>query len=52
MEVTASQFFEACESCKGWDGCSSFCEEGATFIAQSEPLAEIKYLKDYVGIMS
>ncbi len=47
----AHQFFEACETGKGWDGCSAFCLPDATFVAQSEPLADIKTLRDYTEWM-
>ena len=36
---TAKKFFEACEAPAGWAGCKDYCEEGASFSAQSEPLA-------------
>jgi predicted ester cyclase len=48
---TAKAFFEACETGKGWDGCSAYCQPNATFGAQSEPLAEISTLKDYAEWM-
>ena len=47
----AHQFFEACETGKGWDGCGAFCLPDATFVAQSEPLADIKTLRDYTEWM-
>jgi hypothetical protein len=42
---TAKQFFEACETGKGWDGCKAYCKPNATFSAQAEPLAELKTLQ-------
>jgi steroid delta-isomerase-like uncharacterized protein len=48
---TASAFFEACETGRGWEACSGFCAPDATFEAQSEPLAEITTLRDYVEWM-
>jgi steroid delta-isomerase-like uncharacterized protein len=48
---TASAFFEACETGKGWDACSAFCSADASFDAQSEPLADITSLKDYAEWM-
>jgi predicted ester cyclase len=48
---TAAAFFEACETGKGWAECSAYCTADATFDAQSEPLAEITTLKDYVDWM-
>jgi predicted ester cyclase len=47
----AEQFFEACETGQGWDGCSRFCTSDASFSAQSEPLVAIKTLREYVDWM-
>lgn len=47
MLDTAKQFFEACESGKGWAVCQAFCNEGATFRCQADALAEIKTLEAY-----
>lgn len=44
---TANQFFEACETGKGWNTCSQFCHPDATFTCQSGALAEISTLKAY-----
>jgi hypothetical protein len=44
---TAEQFFKACETGQGWDGCSGFCTPEATFLAQAEPLAGINSLREY-----
>jgi len=38
---TATKFFTACEAPEGWAGCQPYVANGATFTAQSEPLAEI-----------
>jgi predicted ester cyclase len=48
---TAMGFFEACESGKGWDGCSEYCTDDATFAAQAEPLADVKDLQGYTEWM-
>jgi predicted ester cyclase len=48
---TAAEFFEMCETGKGWDGCSQFCTPDATFSAQAEPLAGIADLKGYTDWM-
>jgi len=48
---TARQFFEACETGKGWAGCRAFCTPDASFSAQSEPLAEIRTLEAYTEWM-
>lgn len=43
----AKQFFAACEAPAGWAGCREYVADGATFTAQSEPVAEINSIKDY-----
>jgi ketosteroid isomerase-like protein len=48
---TARAFFGACESGKGWEGCSAYCRPDATFQAQSEPLAETRTLEEYANWM-
>ncbi len=47
----AIAFFDACETPLGWEGCQEFCEEGATFVAQSEPLADMTQLSEYCDWM-
>lgn len=51
MADTAARFFEACETGKGWDECSQYCTDDATFSAQAEPLADIKDLEGYTEWM-
>lgn len=51
MRDTAAQFFDACETGKGWDGCSRFCHEGATFSAQAGALAGVNTLQAYTEWM-
>jgi predicted ester cyclase len=48
---TASAFFEACETGKGWEGCSTYCHPGATFSAQAEALADVHTLEGYADWM-
>lgn len=48
----ATGFFHACESLKGWDGCQSYVATGATFNAQSEPLADITTVEGYAEWMA
>ena len=48
---TAQAFFEACESGKGWEACSAYCEPDASFSAQAEPLADVDTVKDYTEWM-
>lgn len=47
----AKQFFEACETGKGWEGCKAYCTTDATFSAQAEPLADVKTLQQYTDWM-
>ena len=47
----AEQFFEACESGKGWDVCSAFCHPDATFSAQAGVLADVRSLQAYTEWM-
>ena len=49
---TASEFFHACESLKGWQGCRDYCASDASFAAQSEPLTEIDSLEGYCEWMA
>ena len=51
MTETAHAFFEACETGKGWEGCSAYCAPDATFAAQAEPLTEVKTLQQYTDWM-
>lgn len=48
---TAGDFFTACETGKGWEGCKSYCTADATFSAQAEPLADVKTLAQYADWM-
>src|SRR3954470_4144363 len=48
---TARQFFDACETGKGWAGCQGFCTPDATFQAQAEPLADVRTLAAYAEWM-
>ncbi|MCA0873930.1 nuclear transport factor 2 family protein [Seohaeicola saemankumensis] len=48
---TAQTFFEACETGKGWDGCKSWCHEGATFSCQADTLADTTTLAAYADWM-
>src|ERR1700749_636397 len=47
----ANQFFAACETGNGWEVCKGWCAPDASFSAQSEPLADIKTLRDYTEWM-
>ncbi|MBK1877300.1 ester cyclase [Pelagicoccus mobilis] len=48
---TAKKFFEACETGKGWEGCSTYCHPDASFSAQAGALAEVKTLEAYTEWM-
>ena len=51
LKTTAETFFEACETGKGAAACAPYMTEGATFSAQSEPIAEITSLAGYCDWM-
>ena len=44
---SAKQFFDACETGKGWEGCKSYCHSGATFSAQTTVVADISSIESY-----
>lgn len=44
---TATQFFDACETGKGWDGCKDWCHENAGFAGQADALADVDSLAGY-----
>ena len=48
---TAEQFFDACETGKGWDVCQRYCHAGATFSAQAVALAGVDTLQGYTEWM-
>jgi hypothetical protein len=43
ISETAEQFFEACETGKGWDGCQQYW--GATFSSQAGALEGVDTLR-------
>ncbi|MEX2649189.1 MAG: ester cyclase [Alphaproteobacteria bacterium] len=47
----AKNFFDACETGKGWEGCKVHCMPNATFSSQAEPLANMKTLAEYTEWM-
>ena len=49
---TATGFYHACESGKGWSGCAEFCHPDAAFSAQACALAEMKTLEEYCDWMA
>jgi predicted ester cyclase len=48
---TAEQFFDACETGKGWQACEQYCHPGATFAAQTDALADVTTLEAYTEWM-
>lgn len=51
MLEQAKQFFEACETGKGWAGCQAYCHPNATFSAQTSALSSIDTLEGYTEWM-
>ena len=51
IKETAWQFFDACESGKGWDVCRQYCHPHATFSAQADALASVTTLEGYTEWM-
>jgi len=51
VTAVAKQFFEACETGKGWEGCRAYCTPKASFAAQAEPVAEVRTLQGYADWM-
>jgi predicted ester cyclase len=47
----AEQFFVACETGKGWDGCQQYCHPDATFSAQAGALEGVDSLEGYTDWM-
>lgn len=44
---TANLFFDACETGKGWEQCSTYCQPDAGFSAQADALADVTTLAAY-----
>jgi predicted ester cyclase len=51
IKQTAMEFFDACETGKGWDECKQWCRNDATFSAQTDMLAEVTTLEGYTDWM-
>lgn len=51
LRQVAEQFFDACETGKGWDVCQTYCHPGATFSAQTGALADVGTLQAYTDWM-
>ncbi len=48
---SARDFFEACETGKGWGACKAWCHDGATFSCQADALMETTTLEGYTEWM-
>ena len=48
---TARDFFEACETGQGWEGCRAFCHDDAGFSCQAGALADTTTLAGYAEWM-
>ena len=48
----AINFFDACDSGKGWEGAKQWCNDDATFSCQADALAEISTLNAYCDWMA
>jgi len=51
IQGQAELFFEACETGKGWEGCSEYCHPEATFSAQAAAIADVKTVQGYTEWM-
>ncbi|MEZ4587679.1 MAG: ester cyclase [Gemmatimonadales bacterium] len=51
IKDTAARFFDACETGKGWAGCSQYCHPNASFSAQAGALAGVDTLAGYTDWM-
>ena len=48
---TAREFFEACETGRGWAGCQDHCHASATFAFQADALGEVTSVEGYAEWM-
>ncbi|MFQ6030987.1 MAG: ester cyclase [Dehalococcoidia bacterium] len=51
IKEKAEQFFDACETGKGWETCRQYCHPQATFAAQADALAGVDTLEAYTEWM-
>jgi len=51
IKRTAEQFFEACETGRGWAACRQYCHPNATFSAQAGALEGVDTLEGYTEWM-
>jgi predicted ester cyclase len=51
IRSTAQQFFDACESGKGWEVCKQYAHGDASFSSQAEALTGVETLEAYTNWM-
>jgi predicted ester cyclase len=51
IKEKAEQFFDACETGKGWETCRQYCDPQATFSAQADALGGVDPLEAYTDGM-
>jgi len=51
MKKVAADFFDACETGKGWEKCKAYCDKDATFSSQADALDGVTTLADYTEWM-
>lgn len=51
MKEIAAQFFDACETGKGWEACQAFCHPDASFAAQADAFEGVDTLEGYTEAM-
>lgn len=51
IKNTAANFFDACETGKGWQVCQKYCHPNATFSAQAGALQNVRTLEAYTEWM-
>ncbi len=51
IKEKAQQFFDACETGKGWETCRLYCHPQATFSAQADALAGVDTVEAYTEWM-
>ncbi len=51
IKETAAEFFDACESGKGWEDCERYCHPDASFAVQADTFMGLKSLKEYTEAM-
>ena len=51
IRETAEQFFDACETGKGWAGCKPYCHADATFSSQTGALEGVDTIEAYADWM-